>query len=424
VTVTKGITIYGNGQDATVINANSTLLFSVTLTSADDFRIHDLGFTGTGGSDGLENSVLIRLGGVEGRTIWNSLRADHLKFTNIAVHAFTIGSWWDIPYHPKALFDNITFTSNRSSRLIKIAGNNSTWRETDQYGTDYAIFIEDSTFTWTGGANGDVMDTEHGARLVVRHNTITNGDIQMHDTGSTQGARGQRITEIYNNTLTCTDATNCGNMPGMGLRGGGYIVHDNTITGRYFAAAWPQVWRATVGSGYLGAACNGAALRACNTSTFYHCSGGDHAACSFPGDSACSGKGSCVIACTSNSDCPTGTDGTATCLTSIDNVDGGRDLSGYPCRDQTGWGQEYSTGGRLQYPSPVYWYNNKDQNEKDLTIPSVASHFQQDRDYCYHSPATACGTKTGWTYTPYTYPHPLQAGAGLQPPTNLRMVPQ
>jgi len=31
--------------------------------------------------------------------------------------------------------------------------------------------LEDSTFLWTT-AGGDVTDTEHGARLVFRHNTI------------------------------------------------------------------------------------------------------------------------------------------------------------------------------------------------------------------------------------------------------------
>lgn len=428
VTVTRGITIYGNGQTSTVLAGSSSCLFSVTLGTGADFRIHDIGFTGTGGGCGGLETQLIRLSGTgmgsswgQSGTIWNTLRADHLTFTNTNQHAITIDPWWNIPSSPKALFDHITFSSNQWSRLLKIAGSNLTWQAADNYGTDDAVFVEDSTFTWTGGANGDVMDTEHGTRMVVRYNTITNGDIQMHDTGSTSGARGQRITEVYNNTISCTGASQCVSMAGMGLRGGGYIVHDNSITGNFYTAAWREVWRSAGEShtDYMGYACNGTANRACNTETLLHCSGGAHAACSGNWDCTGSSSGACVAACTSNSDCPTGVDGTSTCLANIDNVNGGSDPSGYPCRDQTGWGQEYGTGGRYQYPSPVYWYNNTGLSP---TL-SEGAYLVQDRDYCYHDPSTTCGSKAGWTYTAYTYPHPLQAGVGMLPPKNLRVGP-
>lgn len=422
VSVTKGITIKGNGSDATTLTANNTTLFSVSLTSGANFRITDLGFAGTvGGGGGLEEQ-LIRLSGDES-TIWNSLRADHLKFTNINGHAFTIDPWWLIPSHPKALFDHITLLSNQWSRLLKIAGNNSTWQSADQYGTDWAIFIEDSTFTWTGGANGDLTDTEHGVRLVVRHNIINGGDIQMHDTGSTPAARGQRMTEVYNNTINCVGG-NCNNLTAVALRGGGAIVYDNTITGDFWTPGFAQVWRATVGSGFLGAACTGAIVRACNTPTFMHCSGGNHAVCSGDGDCYGSASGSCIVACTSNSDCPIGTDGSAICLATVDNVDGSSGGNGYPCRDQTGWGQEYGAGGRNQYPSPVYWYNNGTTAtcatggacNDSATIAGDSAWFAQDRDFCYHDPSIDCGTKTSWNYIPYAYPHPLQGEIDITPP--------
>lgn len=409
VNVTKGIEIYGNGQDSTVLTANNSCLFNVSLASGN-VRLHDLGMTGSGGSCGGLETQYIRASG-NGSTIWNSFRADHLKFTNTNSHSVTFDPWWNIPSHPKALFDHITWSSNiTGSRLLKLAGNNSTWRSTDQYGTDWGVFIEDSSFSWTGGATGAVTDTEHGARLIVRHNTITNGTVQMHDTGSTQAARGNRIMEIYENTFSCT-AGGCSNMPAMGLRGGGYIVYNNTISGGYFSAAWPQIWRTDVGAGFLGGMCNGSAVRACNTSTYYHCSAGDHAVCSYSGDNACTGKGSCVVACTSNSDCPTGTDGTATCLATVDKVDGGSNPYGWPCRDQTGRGMEYGLGGALQESSPVYWYNNKDGSGKTITFGNgYPNYFQLNRDYCTHDPSTSCGTKSGWTYASYTYPHPLTGG--------------
>jgi hypothetical protein len=50
----------------------------------------------------------------------------------------------------------------------------NSWNMPDGYGTDNAIYVEDSTFTWTGGAVGDVLDGECGARFVIRNNHITN----------------------------------------------------------------------------------------------------------------------------------------------------------------------------------------------------------------------------------------------------------
>ena len=404
ISITKGLIIKGSGNTSTIITANNTCIFSINLNSEQNMRITDIGFNGSGGVCGGLEAQLIRLSG-NGNTIWNSFRADHLKFTNIDAHAFTIDPWWNIPYHPKAVFDHIDFSSNKWSRLIKIAGNNSTWRELDQYGTDYAIFIETSKFVWENGAHGDITDTEHGTRMVIRYNNILNGDIQMHDTGSTPAARGQRITEVYNNTMTCT-SNDCSSIPGIALRGGGYIVYNNIITG-YWTPGFPYIERVLSGAGFLGSKCNGSLVSACNTPTFMHCKEGDHRSCSGSWD--CSG-GECVVACGSDSECPIGTDGTRTCLKSVDNVNEGNDPSGYPCRDQTGWGQEYGDGGRYQYSSPVYWYNNIDNNGNPALMHYGilnTPYFVENRDYCYHSPHTACGTKPGWNYTPYTYPHPL-----------------
>jgi hypothetical protein len=433
VQITKGITIRGNGENSTTITANNATLFNIALSSGSDFRITDLGFMGSvGGSLGA--LIVLRGGGnylnSPSSTIWNSLRADHLKFSNTgAGHAFVIDPWYEIPSHPKALFDHITLTSNNGTNFIKIAGNNITWRSADLYGTDWAIYIEDSTFTWGNTTHGYITDTEHGARVVVRHNTIINGTIQMHSTDSTVAARGNRIFEIYGNTIDCT-SSDCSNLPAIGVRGGGFVVYNNTITGNFWTGGYHLNQR-SAGEEWLGK-CDGTPNRYCNTNTYHQCSGGDHPACAYVGDSACAaaGKGTCVKGCSSNSDCGTGTDGTATCLETIDNVDGSSGGIGYPCRDQTGWGQEYGTGGRYQYPSPVYWYNNGTTStcasggacNNSATIAGTSSWFVQNRDFCYHSPASDCGTKVAWTYTPYTYPHPLQAGTYLQSPNRLRLV--
>ncbi|MGZ3770702.1 MAG: hypothetical protein ACXVCP_19510, partial [Bdellovibrio sp.] len=378
--ITKPINLIGAGPSLSVITADNVVAVRVSVPNGD-LRISNLGFTGSGGGTGLETAV-VQLSGVGGVGIFNSLRMDHCSFTNIPEHAVIVGEYWDLPSHPKILFDHINLSSTVSSRFAKFAGQNNTWKLPDLYGTDFAIFIEDSAFTWTGVV-GDVMDTEHGVRMVIRHNTITNGDIQMHDTGSTPAAKGERATEIYNNTISCNIAA-CSNLPAMGLRGGGYIVHDNVVSsGGFFSIAWPQIWRATVGSGYLGGACNGASVSACNTNNFQHCSGGDHRECDGNWDCVGAASGSCVVSCTSDTECPSG----IKCLAKVDNVNGGNDSSGWPCRNQTGWGME-SADGSTEEPSPVYWYRNLDQNGNVYSLSEVTNYFILNRDFCYHDPST------------------------------------
>jgi hypothetical protein len=421
ITISKPVSIIGAGPTSTIINGSAATVLVVNMPSAGKVRISNIGFTGSGGTTQSED-VLINLRGT-----LDYVRLDHLKFTNIQRQAIYIGLWDRIPVSPKVLIDHIDYSSTLSTgyqQFIKTLGNNNTWKLADRYGTDDFVFIEDSKFSWsTADVNSAVTDTEHGVRLVVRNNTITNGGVQVHDTGSTPAAKGQRVTEVYNNTFNCTSAAVCSSITAIGIRGGGWMIYNNTISTNYGVMVWPQIYRATVGAGYLGKMCNGTAVSACDTPTYYHCSGGDHAACGYSGDSACSGKGSCIITATSQSDCPVG----STFLAKLDNVDGGNDPSGYPCRHQTGWGQE-SSDGKTEQPSPVYWYNNKNQNGTIITPLSDDKSFKLNRDYCNHDASTACGTKAGWTYTTYQYPHPLQAGSvgsppSVLPPANLRVTP-
>jgi len=345
------------------------------------------------------------------------VRLDHLRFTNIENHAVYIGLWDTITESPKVLFDHITYTSNLTtgfSRFIKIMGNNKTWRLPDNYGTDQFVFIEDSSFTWTGAANTNsgVTDTEHGVQMVVRYNTISGGGVQSHDTGSTPAAKGQRLTEIYQNTFSCP-ISGCGNIPAIGLRGGGWLVHNNTFNAGFWVNAYPQIYRATVGPGYLGQSCNGTPMPVCNTPTYYHCSAGDFRACGYPGDSICNGgNGSCVITATPTT-CPVD-------FPYIPNIDGAG-TSGYPCRHQTGWGGE-SEDGQVQSPSPVYWWDNVDGSAQPVHLSAdISPWFLLNRDYCNGNtrwpqpslyPQNAgrwCGTRNDWGYYPYEYPHPLQS---------------
>jgi hypothetical protein len=408
ITIAKPLSIIGAGPSATVINAAGAVVFTINMPKAGNVRLSAMGFTGTGGSTQLETTV------INMRGILDTVRLDNLNFTDIQQHAVYVGLWDAIPQHPKILFDHINYRSSLTSgfqRFLKLLGNNNTWSLDDRYGSDFYVFIEDSSFIWTGVANSNsgVTDTEHGARMVVRNNLIQGGGVQVHDTGSTPAAKGQRTTEVYNNTFSCT-IPGCSNIPAIGIRGGGWVVHNNVFGSGFWTPGFPQIYRATVGAGYLGASCTGAVISVCNTPTYYHCSGGDKRACGFPGDSTCSGMGSCVITASGPSDCPA----QFPFILSLDRVNGGSGASGYPCRHQSGWGKE-SADGQTQSPSPVYWWGNKNASGSTVSLNhDVSPWFLADRDYCNRNPSTACGAKAAWTYAPFTYPHPLQSGTSVQ----------
>src|SRR5262249_9205610 len=90
-------------------------------------------------------------------------------------------------------------------------------------GTNEAVYVEDSTFPGTGGGLG-VNGMGYGARLVVRHNTVTGGTyIQSHYArGHNRG--GSMNMRIYNNTFDGN-----GFLRGSLILSGTGVIFNNTI---------------------------------------------------------------------------------------------------------------------------------------------------------------------------------------------------
>ncbi len=401
----RPLTLLGAGPSATQIVGADTTVIVVELAAGGPLRIAGIGFSGSGGDTQLETTMINLHGTLD------QVRIDHVSFTDIRWHAVTIGLWDVIPVTPRVLFDHIDYRSSLTtdfSRFLKLLGQNDAWKSPDDYGTEAFVFIEDSTFLWTGdaGVNSGVTDTEHGSRLVVRYSTIDGGGIQVHDTGSTPASRGARVTEVYENDFDCT-ITGCDDIPGIGVRGGGWLIHHNRFAGLYWTPAFAQVYRATVEGGFLGVMCDGTAISVCDTPNLYHCSGGDHRACGYLGDFACNGMGDCVLEAASAAECP------GAFIPSVDDVDGVPGDMGYPCMNQTGWGREYYDGTTFrEEPSPVYWWSNTVEGsaaDAPFEGAGASAWFARDRDYCSHDPSSACGTREAWSYTPYPHPHPWQA---------------
>jgi hypothetical protein len=105
-------------------------------------------------------------------------------------------------------------------------GDNS-WAAATNFGTDEALYIENSTFINTGDFQSLIECSWGGGRYVARYNTIRTYGLGGHGTESGNRGRGIRKVEAYNNTFQ--------SVVGVGLdrcqqiRSGALLFYDNTI---------------------------------------------------------------------------------------------------------------------------------------------------------------------------------------------------
>jgi hypothetical protein len=425
ITFSKAITIKGAGE-ATAITTTGDSLFTINGSGSGNYRISNMKFLGTSAS-----GTDININGV-----WSSMRIDNIKWNTGSTRGIQVGysHAWDIVFsgaaiqHQKILIDSINYSpTGGGTPFILIYGRGHLpWKEDDGFGTDNFVFIENSTFNYATKF-GYLTDTEFSGRFVFRHNTVINAGVYMHDLGSTPRSRGNRAVEVYENSFTCNiSACNDGAVALNNTRGGTGIFFNNTVAG-YSLPTWNMIYRVAFNNSYIGGGyCTDTGTRKVCQDTTRRCNGGtrDKRPCNSEGD--CPGSTCGDYTCTSNSDCKDYFGNNGLCM----QLDGPSD-SGWPCRDQPGRGKDNPTTG-AQESSPIYWYNNTVNGTPNVSMSvgsQYASYIQNDRDYCNHSPATACGSKAGWTYTPYPYPHPWEKDdfsnnvpEGIEVPKRLRIL--
>src|SRR5262249_21330873 len=94
---------------------------------------------------------------------------------------------------------------------------------------DEAVYVEDNTFTLTTNCFYGVGDMYYGAKMVFRHNTVTNAYWQNHAARSSERG-GNRGAEIYNNDFNATDPAWT---RAIHIRSGTGVVFNNRLRG-YF----------------------------------------------------------------------------------------------------------------------------------------------------------------------------------------------
>jgi hypothetical protein len=102
-------------------------------------------------------------------------------------------------------------------------------------GSDHAIFVEDNyvrNVNTTGSNLKAIVDSQAGARYVMRYNTLADAHFVTHGTESGNRMRGPRSWEIYNNTIV----RQLGKFPAnnvIATRGGTGVVFNNAVTGKF-----------------------------------------------------------------------------------------------------------------------------------------------------------------------------------------------
>ena len=367
--INKNITVQGQGIGVTTVNG---LSFNVTDTTKASFRI-------SGMSVGAP--PIWKINAVDRKTGIKGWRIDHISWSypscggNIAM--FIDGINW-------GLVDNNTFYNAGNAIFLRSWVENTdevnpwpptgtpgqggySWLLPLNLGTDEAVYVEDNTFTLnSAGCLQGIGDMFYGARMVFRHNSVTNAYWQNHAArGYERG--GNLKAEIYNNDFNATDPAW---YRAIHFRSGTGVIFNNTLRG-YFNTINVDNQRSD------GENTNG---------PFGACDGSSRWDGNAPGQ------------------------------------------AGWPCLDQIGRGPgQYPNQPSAPLYG---WNNGSSlgcsnggacNNNINITPSRNDAHVLAGRDFINN------GTTAKPGYVPYTYPHPLQGQfpppSSLSPPTTLRIVP-
>src|SRR5262245_548780 len=239
LTITKGLSLIGSGQDQTFISGTIVL---VKTDTPEYTRISGFDFQG-GRMDGAPGMLQVA-------NSPKQFRIDHNRFSNPTMNpkrpevSSTRGITVAHAYQPDpkhvayGVIDHNLFSGDPKPfpGILVGADDKTAWTRDSVIGTLSAVYIEDNVWhnpTYVRGAMA-AIDSGMGGAWVARHNKVTNGDFAAHeDNGARPPTRSStRSWEIYSNTFI-------NNVPGGGpasssfskliLRGGTGVVWGNTF---------------------------------------------------------------------------------------------------------------------------------------------------------------------------------------------------
>lgn len=421
----KLINLIGAGAGATVISSHQ-----VTLTNSGS-RIS--GFTFNLPSGGAGFIIQASVG----------FRVDHNTITAPSAAAASDNNcflMYGIGANPiEGLIDHNNMTY---CRIIQYGEDSTTagiytWSRPLSLGGNHAVFIEDNTLNYPDGSVGgsylDTTDGNWGCRFVIRFNTFIGGYPHSHGLQG-DNERACMLQEYYNNALQ--NPANPAYHPFFS-RGGTLMIFHNTSDGRFLqneitidnprsseqsiASQVPQ-WGFCDGTKSVDGNIPGQAGRLCRDqigagSDAYFWNGYSGAAPSQTPVASYIWKNIQPAGeIPTELQCPEGT--AQMCANQALQIVESRDYYNYRAsfNGTSGVGEGPLANRPATCTKGVgYWVT--DQGEWNSNNPGADGRL----DVC-----TSTNTWTAGYYMPYTYPHPLQGGAGtnpLSPPTNLRVLP-
>lgn len=392
----KNIEIIGSVGGTTTLTHSANDAFDVSVTgngaTAAAWRISGFTFTGSTSGDLLNINV-----GNPNMTAWAGFfRVDHITYNySSSGNVFIIyGPVWGLFDHitgttpsnhfEQADFLNLEYTQTQAGNYSEFLGEYSGRLLPMQLGTQYADYIEDSTFSCPGNYSGAISDSESGGqRMVFRHNTLAGTCFHYAHWTRNDEWDGHKF-EIYNNSY---DGGVNGAYP-MRFESGTGVIFNNTFVN------YPT---------------NNILIdepRGCGAETGAH-------------TNACDGTGA------------------------VDGNAGDASAPGWPCAGQVGTGSAAGSSTRTTMNSiPLLIWNNGTQpgcstggactNSTTIALDgpggggsctrTMANYLKATAhtstslngaiDYCQGAAEPgSCGIYTN-TYTPYIYPNPLQGGGG------------
>jgi hypothetical protein len=311
-------------QDDVTDQTDHMINFS-TGSSSTSFRMTGITFEGSTSlsSSFIKYNGLIRFFGSS-----TAFRMDHCHIT-IAGYTFTQGVMLQVDGQIEGVFDHNVFDLGNSSGFtngVRVfndlfdsggSGADGAFQAATQFGSQHFIFMEANQIT-----GSYTNDCAIGGRMVERYNTMLNvqDTMQSHPTKDSAGyQRGCRALEFYHNYVNTTSTFAI-----IGGEGGTWMIWGNTVVTT--TASW--FW---AGANYRSSSvANGAPATNCN--------GISGANCLPPNGWA---------QCGTDMNYP-GTPGTASAWDGNSST-----VTGYPCLDNLGRGQQVDAMNNATFPSRI-----------------------------------------------------------------------
>ena len=429
LSITKGITLIGQGAGNTVITDSTTKgdsncqgvtpLIRVNLSSNVFVRISGLTINGLPAVNNCGESA--QHISISGST--HQFRVDHITFNLGVTGVNPVDDSWGVIDHNTfndAADKFPVLVQHNSWQGVGNFGDNS-WAQPDTLGQARAVFIEDNTFNYPSTIfPTGCFDTEAGGRLVFRYNTGC-PFVGMHGLESSGRLRSGRQYEIYNNTFTAQVNSLQNMYTGVFLRGGTGMIFNNSFNdipgSPYLTLVQVNNYRdsnnawAPWGRNYDGTGCDGRSDFDTNiggvylTGTYNGAGGAieiltdttrNWTPNQWVGYSAINttkGWGSAINSSTATT-ITTGyaQQGTAHSWTS---GDGYEIRKAYPCADQIGRGPGQLLSGYIQTPvgpvnqalDPLYAWLNNHNGTNQAAVTTNNAHIAPNRDFYDWTPS-------------------------------------